>query len=155
MFADAGFTESRTYVQSGNVVVDAQMSGNALAARVSDLITERFGLSIPVVTRTRDELAAVIERDPLGGEGVAEKLYQVTFFDREPPAGLAESVAGLAAEGERFHASGREWYVYHGAGIARSKLASRIAAKNLGIVGTARNWTTVRTLLAMADGEDG
>ena len=103
--------------------------------------------------RTREELAAVFARDPFAGEGVAEKLYQVTFLDREPPDGLAEQVAAFAVGGERFVAHGREWYVYHAAGIARSKLATKIAAKNLGVLVTARNWTTVRALLELADGD--
>ena len=76
--------------------------------------------------------------------GWLEKLYQVTFFDREPPAGLAEQVATLAVGEERFVAHGREWYTYHPAGVARSKLATKISSRNLGVLATARNWTTVR-----------
>jgi uncharacterized protein (DUF1697 family) len=38
--------------------------------------------------------------------------------------------------------------------VARSKLWARTASREgLGVVGTARNWTTVTTLLAMADEE--
>jgi uncharacterized protein (DUF1697 family) len=35
--------------------------------------------------------------------------------------------------------------------VARSKLWAKLAGADLGVKATARNWTTVTTLLAMAD----
>jgi uncharacterized protein (DUF1697 family) len=35
--------------------------------------------------------------------------------------------------------------------VARSKLWNKLAGKGLGVTATARNWTTVTTLLEMAD----
>jgi uncharacterized protein (DUF1697 family) len=49
-------------------------------------------------------------------------------------------------------AIGRELYAWHPEGVARSKLWDRLASPRLGIKATARNWSTVTTLLAMADG---
>jgi uncharacterized protein (DUF1697 family) len=142
---------ARTYLQSGNVVVRSEREPDELARVTQELIEERAGLSVPVVVRTADELSKVIARNPFEGESLVEKLYQVTFLAREPPEGLSNRVGALAAEGERFVALRREWYSYHGGGVARSKLASAIAARNLGVTATARNWTTVRNLLALSD----
>jgi uncharacterized protein (DUF1697 family) len=150
-FADAGVGPARTYLQSGNVAVRSERDPEELRRLTQELIAKRAGLSVPIVVRTRDELAEVIARDPFQGESLVEKLYQVTFLAREPPAGLSDRVGALAANGERFVALGREWYAYHGSGVARSKLASAIAARNLGVTATARNWTTVRSLLALGD----
>lgn len=148
--ADAGLDDPRTYLQSGNVVVRSDEQPDALAQRAQHLISEHFQLSVGVVVRTRNELAEVVARDPFAGEEVVEKLYQVTFLANEPPAGLVDQLAKLAVGGERFVADGRSWYVHYPAGIARSKLATRIAARNLGVLATARNWTTVRSLLELA-----
>ena len=63
-----------------------------------------------------------------------------------------ERLAGLAAESERLVAVGRELYAWHPAGVARSKLWNRLAGPRLGVVATARNWTTVTALLEMAEG---
>jgi uncharacterized protein (DUF1697 family) len=148
---DAGLGPARTYLQSGNVVVRSDADPDELGRRTEQLIKKRADLLVPVVVRTHDELAEVISRDPFRGESLIEKLYQVTFLAREPPQDVADRVAALAADGERFVPLGREWYAYHGAGVARSKLASAIAARNLGVTATARNWATVRNLLALAD----
>ena len=151
LLSGAGFEGVRTYVQSGNIVLSGKGSPAALGRRIEKLIAEQFGFDVPVVVRTRDELAEVVAGDPLGDAVDNPKLYQVTFFASEPPSEAIERLQGLAARGEQLVARGRELYCWHPEGIARSKLAAATADRRLG--GTARNWTTVTTLLAMADEE--
>ena len=52
---------------------------------------------------------------------------------------------------EELHVIGREVYVYFPDGAGRSKLSWRRIGKLLGTDGTARNLTTVRKLLDMAE----
>jgi uncharacterized protein (DUF1697 family) len=59
--------------------------------------------------------------------------------------------AAVAPERVAFH--GREIYAWHPEGVARSKLWNSLAGKGLGVTATARNWTTVTTLLEMAGGQ--
>jgi uncharacterized protein (DUF1697 family) len=148
----AGMESVRTYVASGNVIVESDEEPGELAQLTSRLIAERFGLSIDVVARTREEVEEVVRRNPLGAFATEPKRYQVSFLAAEPPQGLVDELAALATEAERFVAVGREFYAWHPEGVARSKLSARLAARNLGVLATARNWTTVTTLLEMARG---
>jgi uncharacterized protein (DUF1697 family) len=76
----------------------------------------------------------------------------VTFLADELDADRVEALKEGAAPAEQLVAVGRELYSWHPEGVGRSKLWGRIAsAGGLGTTGTARNWTTVTTLLAMAD----
>ena len=143
-----GLHEVRTYVQSGNVVLSADDSPTELADRVHRLIAEGFGLDIAVVVRTRDELAEVVARNPLADVAVNPKRYQVTFLDDELDAATLDKLAALALPDERFVAIGRELYAWHPDGVGRSKLWPALAKRKSA---TARNWTTVTQLLAMAD----
>lgn len=152
LFAGAGFDDVRTYVQSGNVVLSADASPEELERRSEQLISERFGFDVPVIVRTRDELAAVVGRDPLGDVASDPKRYQVSFLAAELDEGIVEQLAGVAARGERLVAHGRELYAWHPEGVARSKLWAKLAGAELGTKATARNWATVTTLLEMADG---
>jgi uncharacterized protein (DUF1697 family) len=149
----AGFEDVRTYVQSGNVVLDSEHADDSVAAECRAVIAEAFGLDIAVVTRTRDELAEVVRRNPLRAVAGEPKRYQVSFLAAEPDPEVLAKLAALAAGDERMEAIGREIYAWHPAGVARSKLWNALAGKGLGVTATARNWTTVETLLAMA-GED-
>ena len=136
----AGFADVATYVQSGNVVLESDVKSTRLAEQCTRLIASEFGLDI-----------AVIERNPLGDVVDNPKRYQVSFLAEEPSSELVEKLAAAALDAERFVAIGRELYAWHPNGVARSKLWGRLAGRDLGIAATARNWTTVTALLALAD----
>lgn len=151
LLAGAGFANVRTYVQSGNVVLETRRRPAAVARACEELIAAELGLDIAVVARTRDELAEVVRRDPLGDVADNPKRYQVSFLESELDPQVAEKLSGLTAGGERMQVIGREIYAWHPGGVARSKLWAGLAGKGLGVKATARNWTTVTTLLEMAD----
>ncbi len=151
VFADAGYDDVRTYVQSGNVVLDASAPPAALQTQAERLISDRFGFDVPVVARSRDELAAVVALNPLGEIATNPTRYQVSFLSAALPADVVQELQAAATGDERLVAHGRELYAWHPDGVARSKMWNALAGTGLGAVATARNWTTVTTLLAMAD----
>jgi uncharacterized protein (DUF1697 family) len=149
--ADAGFDGVRTYLQSGNVVLSSRMSTERVALTCRQQIADRFGLEIDVVVRTRDQLAEVVRRDPLGKVAANPKRYQVTFLASKLARDVVRKLEAAAVEPELLVVSGREVYAWHPDGIARSRLSAALAGRGLGVVATARNWTTVTKLLALAD----
>jgi uncharacterized protein (DUF1697 family) len=151
LFLTAGFADVQTYLQSGNIVLSSDLTEEQLAATSSRLIRDAFAFEIASVARTRDELAAVVALNPLGGIAVDPKRYLVTFFSEEPEVRGVERVRALAREPEELFAAGRELYGWHPAGIARSKLWNAIAAGGLGGTSTSRNWATVTALHGLLD----
>jgi uncharacterized protein (DUF1697 family) len=150
--ASDGLEDVKTYVQSGNVVVTSDAAPEDLTGRCEALIARELGLDIAVIVRTGDELAQVVRLNPLGEVADNPKRYQVTFLSAELSPERVERLAAVAAPAERLVAIGRELYSWHPAGVGRSKLWGRIASTGLGVSATARNWTTVETLLQMAQG---
>jgi uncharacterized protein (DUF1697 family) len=146
----AGFEDAQTYLQSGNIVVSSDAKPAELVRQGERLIAEQFGLQIPVIVRTARELKEVVRRNPLRDMAVDPKRYQVSFLAREPDPELVSKLSGLQAGSERFAHIGREFYAWHPDGVARSKLWNALAGRDLGVVATARNWTTVTKLLEMA-----
>jgi uncharacterized protein (DUF1697 family) len=152
LLTEAGFSDVRTYVASGNVVLSSPLDPAAVAAEVERLIAERFGFDVDVVVRTRDELAEVVARNPLAEVAVDPKRYQVTFLEQEADAEVLKRLDLLSLEPERLVSVGRELYTWHPEGIGRSQMWAKLASRDgLASGGTARNWNTVTTLLAMAD----
>jgi uncharacterized protein (DUF1697 family) len=149
--ADAGMQGARTYLQSGNVVLDSEATPDELARDCERVIAERFGVGTAVVARTRDELAQIVAHDPLGELADSPKLYQVSFCSSEPDRGAVDKVAKRAVGGERLVVHGREIYAWFPDGVGRSRLASQLSSQQLGATVTARNWTTVVKLLELAD----
>lgn len=147
----SGFKDVRTYVQSGNVVLSSTASPQRVESKAKRLICDAVGFDVDVVVRTRDELAEVVERDPLGKVAENPKRYQVSFCSEEPDPDAVRKLEDARVDPERVVAIGREIYAWHPEGVARSKLWTALAGTGLGVTATARNWTTVTTLLTMAD----
>jgi len=139
-----GYRDVRTYVQSGNVVFSGAKRSEA---HLEQALEKEFGFAVPVVLRTRDELAAVVRRNPLREVASDPAKHVVVFCG----AKAAVDLDAAAFEPERFVVSGREVYFWAPAGLARSELAKVLAAKPLGAKSTARNWRTVEKLLTLAD----
>ena len=152
LFGEAGYEDVRTYVQSGNVVLESTAKPAELEREAARLITERFGFDVPVVVRTARQLAAVVKLNPLGDVVDNPKRYQVSFLTGKPAPDAARALKEAAVDPERVAFHGREIYAWHPEGVARSKLWNALAGKGLGVTATARNWTTVTTLLEMAGG---
>lgn len=146
-----GFDEVVTHLQSGNVVFSADAAAAESERIISAGIAEEFGLDVPVVVRTRDELAGVIAADPLADIATVPAQYLVTFLSARPdPAVLAElDPAAFAPDEVRF--GRREVYVWCPDGVRNSRVPQSWWERRLGLRATSRNWTTVTRLLALAD----
>jgi uncharacterized protein (DUF1697 family) len=147
----AGFDDVQTYVQSGNVVLSSGKSATEVTRTCERQIKASFELDIDVVTRTRAQLAKVVEKNPLAKVATDPKRYQVSFLSAKPSAEAMRKLEEAAAEQERVVLAGREIYAWHPEGIGRSRLWTLLAGRGLGVTATARNWTTVTKLLELAD----
>jgi uncharacterized protein (DUF1697 family) len=152
LLAANGYEDPRTLLQSGNVVVSSRKRPATVAGELHDLIHERFGLDIGIVVRSRDELAAAIEANPLVVPAEPKNLH-VTFLSDTPDAAAAERLEAAVAAPERLVVHGREIYVLYANGMQGSPAAKLLSDAKLGAVATARNWNTVTKLLELADGD--
>jgi uncharacterized protein (DUF1697 family) len=154
LLSSLGYSDARTLVQSGNIVLSASAPPEDLARELEREIAEKLGIETPVVVRTRAQLAAVVALDPLGDVADQHKLYQVSFLSAEPDAEAVRKIAEVDVSPERFVHIGREIYAWHPEGIQRSRLAKLLSDKQLGVTVTARNWNTTTKLLEMANEQE-
>jgi uncharacterized protein (DUF1697 family) len=154
IFAGIGCRDVRTYIQSGNVLFRATKSLAARVPRVvSALIREELRLEVPVLVRSGAELEAVARGNPFARRGADPASLHVAFLAYEPSG---EAVAALDPDRsppDEFVVRGREIYLRCPNGMGRSRLTAEYLDRTLGNVSTARNWNTVRKLVALAQGE--
>jgi uncharacterized protein (DUF1697 family) len=146
-----GYDDVRTHLQSGNAVLTAAAAPGTVKRAIERGLEAKLGLDVEVFVRTRDELADVVARDPLGRVAVDPSRYLVSFLSAEPNAGQVRKLAAEVTGPERFVVGGRELYAWHPDGLRASKLAKLLSEQRLGVSATARNWNTVTRLLALAD----
>ncbi|MDO8309642.1 MAG: DUF1697 domain-containing protein [Actinomycetota bacterium] len=157
LLAEAGYQRVRTYIQSGNVVLDQPRARPAaVAAHVHNVIAGHLGLDIPVIALSSSALAAVTAANPYGDEPDPRRVH--VFFlpaplDAPSRARLDEAQAAVAAKGsrDRVHAAGTTMYLHTPDGFGRSDLASALMTRGPGAhrAGTARNLATVAALVAL------
>ena len=59
MFADAGCTNVRTYIQSGNVIFEKASRAQKTADAITANIEQRLGFPAPIILRTSDQLRKI------------------------------------------------------------------------------------------------
>lgn len=151
-FEALGFSEVKTYVQSGNVVFKAaKTSATSLAGKIAKKILADFRFSVSVLIRTTAELGEVLKQNPFAKVAGSEenKLY-VTFLSEPAPKGAEALLKPLAAKTEQFQVCGREIYLHCPDGYGNTKFSNNAIEKKLSIEATTRNWRTVNSLFEMA-----
>lgn len=139
-----GCRDVQTYVQSGNAVVEHDAAPAELERAVAAALAEH-GLPVPVMARTGEELARVVEASPWCG--LDPTLFHVAFLSREPDPAKVAAIDHAALVPERVVVGDRVLYLDYALGAGRSKGLDRL---RLGVEATARNWRTVTALRALA-----
>ena len=135
-----GCRDVQTYVQSGNAVVDHDGTTAELERLVATALAEH-GLPVPVMVRTGDELARVVEASPW--LDLDPKLFHVAFLAGEPDPDKVAAIDHEALLPERVVVGERVLYLDYALGAGRSKGLDRL---RVGVDATARNWRTVNAL---------
>jgi uncharacterized protein (DUF1697 family) len=140
----AGFTDVRTYIQSGNVVFQCALPEAEAQRQLEGALARHMGRPVDVVIRTAEELRRVVRDNPYP-DAAPSHLY--VFFSTQPvPAALFEGLHG--PDGETARARGREVYVHYPVGMG----ASKFKLPKWPVPATARNMNTVAKLAGMCEG---
>jgi uncharacterized protein (DUF1697 family) len=146
--AEAGLTEVRTYIQSGNLVASTDLDPESVAAVLAGAILTATGLTVPVIVRTAQRWSDVIAANPFLDAADPGRHVHAIFL----PAPATEAVTTFDAAAfapEEVVVAGSEVYLHLPDGMGRSKLAVAVNRIPEIAVGTARNWNTVLKLATL------
>ena len=136
-----GFGAVRTYIASGNVILDATVGEAEVKARIEDRLARYAAKPVAVFVRTGEEMRDVVLGNPFPTE--LPKSTVALFLDARPTASALAKVTGRV--NEQLELGKREIYIAYGPGMGKSKLKLPPT-----VIGTARNMNTVATLADMA-----
>lgn len=142
-----GFANTRTYVNSGNLVVDGKGSAASVEKAVEAILAKRFKVEVPVIARTAAQWKAYAS-DPF--PKADSKFVQLGLSKSPPAPGCAETIAGRAAAGEQVKVVGDAVWVHFPEGVGKSKLTPAFLDKAAGSPLTLRNRNTVQELSKLA-----
>ena len=151
LLVSLGLENVRTHILSGNVIFTSRRRSAArLEGSIERAMRQRFAFDIRVLVRTVDELAGVVEGNPLPEAAPDGSRLFLLFLDRQPDRDRIEAIDPADYQPEEFRIGDRVIYVWFKFGLQASKLAGMLTDKRLGVAVTNRNWNTVTRLLELA-----
>ena len=136
-----GFEGVRTYIQSGNVILESPLAEEVLTKQLETALEKKMGKRIPVALRTVDELNELLKKNPF--QKAEPARVGVMFFAKPVKKDFLDGVS--TSTGEEVKVGKREVYIYFPNGMGRSKLKLPKDAED----GTVRNINTVRKLIEL------
>jgi uncharacterized protein (DUF1697 family) len=152
VFEEMRFEQIRTYIQSGNVVFEAdEQDTSLLEKKIEQKIEQVYSFQVPVIVRTSRELELVVEQTPFDTAELTanEKIY-VSFLSQEPSAEAVQVLKTFESDTDDFQVHGREVYILIRAGYGESLFSNNFLEKKLKVSATTRNWAIVNKLISMA-----
>jgi uncharacterized protein (DUF1697 family) len=138
---DLGFKSVRTWIASGNVVLQSRKSESAVKATLESALSKRMGRPVGVLVRTAPEIAAVLAANPFPQNHNSHVM--AIFLDKSAAADALSTLKNHTKEQLRLGL--REIYVYYPDGQGQSRLIIPALKQ-----GTARNMNTIAKLAEMA-----
>ena len=150
VLGELGLRGVKTYIQSGNVLFEAEdVDEHELARRISSVIESKKGFAPRVLVISSGKFQSAADANPFNGAHEEPGKLHLAFTGEAPAEPDMELLESVRAPNERFELIDGVLYLHAPDGIGRSKLASKIE-QALGVPTTMRNWRTVSKLLEMA-----
>jgi uncharacterized protein (DUF1697 family) len=149
VLAKAGFENVRTYIQSGNVLVNTPLSAHEVERSVHEHIKKEIGADLVVVVRTGAALQRVLDENPFGPGYDLSRVF-FTLFATTPPAQRTTELLAQDFSPEKLAIVKDAAYMFIPGPYGRRMLSSNFLEKKLGVAATMRNHNTMSKLIEMS-----
>ena len=148
-----GFTNVVTYIQSGNVFVEAdEESGFSVGFKIKQEIYKTFGHEVPVIVIGKQDLESCLMNNPfLKEKEVDTKKLYVAFLSKEMSSTAINELKISQFKPDEAVVDGNRIFIKYDVGAGKTRLDQKYIEKKLNVVATMRNWNTVNKLLEMFD----
>ena len=148
--AGLGFSDARTYLQSGNMVFRAAEAENGVVAKaISEAIRQHVSMDVTVMVRDAAQWDRIIAGNPYPQADEFPKTVHAFILDQIPEASRIDMLSAKEAGREEWQIVGGTLYLHTPDGFGKSVLGN-IIERVLKVPMTARNWNTVRALGELA-----
>jgi uncharacterized protein (DUF1697 family) len=145
MFESAGLEKVQTYIQSGNVIFEAdETDRESLATQIERQLEKAAEYKIELFVRTMREVQDIAAKSPFQAKD-GEIVY-VTFLNKKPGKPGQQALLDLKSETDDFAFRGREVYTLR-RDREKSVFSNNFVEKILKMPATSRNLTTITKIV--------
>lgn len=149
----AGLKDVRTYIQSGNVVAQYNLTYIELENLVHEVIHKNFGGDIAVLARTPDQFSEILKHNPFKGED-GKRLY-FSLLATKPGKQLLKEFLSTNFSPDKVRYVENTIYTLYATKHSDSKFNNNYFERKLKITATTRNLNTMSKLVAMSSAQQG
>ena len=148
ILAEVGFQKVQTYIQSGNVVLETDLSDAEIQQLVHDTILEKIGADLSVIVKSPDQLDTAAQENPFGAGYDSSRIHLAFTNDAISSSKIAELLEQDFGD-EEFYVGSQCLYMYLPREAKKKKLNTNFLEKKLGVVATTRKLSVVARLSEM------
>ena len=145
---DAGFGDVLSIGQSGNIIVTASRPEEKVCASVRALMASAFGVDVPVMARSADEIRAILDANPLQDVATDGSKYLAIFLSTAPSQAQAAALEAEDFSPEVVRIHDRTAFVWARDGVKAMRVSHTALEKRFRVTATARNWNTLEKIAA-------
>lgn len=146
---DTAFANVQTWIQSGNVILDSNLSVEDVAERVNRIIKESIGADLKIIVKTPAEIKRILAENPFGKEHDISRVF-FTLFNDIPDEKLVSVLQSQNFGEDIFSFTPHAIYLFIPGSAAKTKLNNNFLERKLKIDATTRNFNTLSKMAELA-----
>lgn len=153
LFEDLGFTNVRTYIQTGNIIFDYPAKDNniTLARKIEKKILNCYDFEVPVMVRTNEELNDIVNNNPYWKKKeISIDRLHLSLLEKTPTVENLDKLKAVDYSPDQYFILNKCVYLYCTNPYHNSKLSNNYIENKLKTKATTRNWKTILKLLELS-----
>lgn len=146
---DKAFENVQTWIQSGNVILDSELSATAIAEKVNTIIKENIGADLKIIVKTPVEIQTVLTNNPFENSYDISRVF-FTLFNNIPDEKLVSVLQSQDFGEDKFIFTPHAIYLFIPGSAAKTKLNNNFLERKLKIDTTTRNFNTLSKMVELA-----
>ena len=79
ILTEAGFQYVRTYIQSGNIILESDLDIEKIRERVHTLINENIGADLKMVIKNKSDFKKIVQENPFGEHYLYDRVHVIFY----------------------------------------------------------------------------
>lgn len=145
ILTEVGFLNVHTYIQSGNIVLETELSDEEIIQLVHDTILDKIGADLSIIVKEPKQLEIAAQENPFDDTYDSSRIHLVFTNEQIPESSLLE----LSRENfgdEEFYGGQECCYLYLPRDAQKKRLNTNYLEKKFGIRMTMRKLSVINRL---------
>lgn len=79
ILTEAGFQQVRTYIQSGNIILESNLALEKIREQVHTLIKKKIGADLKIIIKNKDIFKNIVQENPFGEHYLYDRIHVIFY----------------------------------------------------------------------------